>query len=237
MTQDQSKLLAAKRATDLISDGMKVGLGTGTTSTFFIMELGRRVRSGLRVTAIATSAESAKLATEQGIELTNFDDSPLLDVNVDGADEIGPGLSLIKGGHGALLREKIIASAAKKFVVIADESKLVSTLGKFPLPVEVIQLAKPLVYRKLLDLGLKPMLRLVANGAVPWQTDEGNFILDCHCGSIQDPKKPQLRFEASSEWLNMACSCAWRPWLSLQGKMVYVKSIRARSSDLNSDYV
>ena len=189
MTQDQSKLLAAKRATDLISDGMKVGLGTGTTSTFFIKELGKRVRSGLRITAIATSAESAKLATEQGIELTNFDDSPVLDVNVDGADEIGPGLSLIKGGHGALLREKIIASAAKKFVVIADESKIVSTLGKFPLPVEVIQLAKPLVYRKLLDLGLNPMLRLVANGAVPWQTDEGNFILDCHCGSIQDPEK------------------------------------------------
>src|SRR5580698_9457931 len=156
---------------------MKVGLGTGTTSTFFIKELGKRVRSGLRITAIATSAESAKLATEQGIELTNFDDSPVLDVNVDGADEIGPGLSLIKGGHGALLREKIIASAAKKFVVIADESKIVSTLGKFPLPVEVIQLAKPLVYRKLLDLGLNPMLRLVADGAVPWQTDEGNFIL------------------------------------------------------------
>jgi ribose 5-phosphate isomerase A len=189
MTQDQSKLLAAKRATDLISDGMKVGLGTGTTSTFFIKELGKRVRSGLRITAIATSAESAKLATEQGIELTNFDDSPVLDVNVDGADEIGPGLSLIKGGHGALLREKIIASAAKKFVVIADESKIVSTLGKFPLPVEVIQLAKPLVYRKLLDLGLNPMLRLVADGAVPWQTDEGNFILDCHCGSIQDPER------------------------------------------------
>ncbi len=189
MTQDQSKLLAAKRATDLISDGMKVGLGTGTTSTFFIKELGKRVRSGLRITAIATSAESAKLATEQGIDLTNFDDSPVLDVNVDGADEIGPGLSLIKGGHGALLREKIIASAAKKFVVIADESKIVSTLGKFPLPVEVIQLAKPLVYRKLLDLGLNPMLRLVANGVVPWQTDEGNFILDCHCGSIQDPEK------------------------------------------------
>jgi ribose 5-phosphate isomerase A len=189
VTQDQSKLLAAKRATDLISDGMKVGLGTGTTSTFFIKELGKRVRSGLRITAIATSAESAKLATEQGIELTNFDDSPVLDVNVDGADEIGPGLSLIKGGHGALLREKIIASAAKKFVVIADESKIVSTLGKFPLPVEVIQLAKSLVYRKLLDLGLNPMLRLVADGAVPWQTDEGNFILDCHCGSIQDPEK------------------------------------------------
>jgi ribose 5-phosphate isomerase A len=189
VTQDQSKLLAAKRATDFISDGMKVGLGTGTTSTFFIKELGKRVRSGLRITAIATSAESAKLATEQGIELTNFDDSPVLDVNVDGADEIGPGLSLIKGGHGALLREKIIASAAKKFVVIADESKIVSTLGKFPLPVEVIQLAKPLVYRKLLDLGLNPMLRLVADGAVPWQTDEGNFILDCHCGSIQDPEK------------------------------------------------
>ncbi|QHN04715.1 ribose-5-phosphate isomerase RpiA [Granulicella sp. WH15] len=189
MTQDQSKLLAAKRATDLISDGMRVGLGTGTTSTFFIEELAKRVRSGLRLKAIATSTESERLATEQGIELTSFADSPVLDLTVDGADEIGPGLSLIKGGHGALLREKIIASAAKAFVVIADESKIVSTLGKFPLPVEVIQLAEPLVYRKLLDLGLNPMLRLVANGAVPWQTDEGNFILDCHCGSIQDPEK------------------------------------------------
>ncbi len=187
MTQNEAKLLVAKRAMDFISDGMKVGLGTGTTATPFIYELGKAVKAGLRIEAIATSDESAKLARELGIPLTNFADTPVLDVCVDGADEIGPGLALIKGGHGAHLREKIVASAAKRFIVVADESKIVQKLGKFPLPVEVIQFALPLVTRQLKNLGLNPVLRIALNGEGPWITDEGNAILDCHCGLIENP--------------------------------------------------
>ncbi len=187
MTQDEAKLLVAKRAAGLISSGMKVGLGTGSTATLFIRELGQAVRNGLRIEAIATSDESAALAKELGIPLTNFEDTPVLDLSVDGADEIGPGLTLIKGGHGAHLREKIVASAAKQFIVIADESKIVSKLGKFPLPVEVIQAALPLVRRQLNDLRLNPILRIERDGPAPWITDEGNVILDCHCGVIDQP--------------------------------------------------
>ncbi len=187
MTQDEAKLLAAQRAMSFISDGMNVGLGTGTTSTLFIHELGKAVQAGLHVQAVATSDASSELATELGISLTNFERTPVLDVNVDGADEIGPALALIKGGHGALLREKIVASSAKTFVVIADETKIVPALGAFPLPVEVIQLAKPRVFRLLQELGIHPVLRLDEEGAKPWLTDEGNFLLDCHCGVIRDP--------------------------------------------------
>ncbi|WP_158792049.1 ribose-5-phosphate isomerase RpiA [Granulicella sp. L60] len=189
MTQDEAKLLVAKRAMEFISDGMRVGLGTGTTATPFIYELGEAVKAGLRIEAIATSEGSAKLAKELGIPLTTFDDTPVLDVVVDGADEIAPGLALIKGGHGAHLREKIVASASKQFIVVADESKVVHKLGKFPLPVEVIQFALPLVTLRLDDLGLNPVLRPSPGGAGPWITDEGNVILDCHCGEIQDPEK------------------------------------------------
>jgi ribose 5-phosphate isomerase A len=187
MTQDEAKLLVAKRAMDFISDGMSVGLGTGTTATPFIEELGKAVRAGLRIKAIATSDASAKLAMDLGISLTSFADTPVLDVTVDGADEIAPGLALIKGGHGAHLREKIVASAAKQFIVVADETKLVQKLGKFPLPVEVIQFALPLVTRHLDGLGLNPVLRPAPDGKGLWFTDEGNLILDCHCGVIQNP--------------------------------------------------
>jgi ribose 5-phosphate isomerase A len=149
MTRDDAKLLAAKRAMEFISNGMKVGLGTGSTATLFIRELGKAVQGGLRIAAITTSDASSELARELGIPLTNFDETPVLDVNVDGADEVAPGLALIKGGHGAQLREKIVASAAQQFIVVADEAKVVKKLGRFPLPVEVIQLALPLVTRRL----------------------------------------------------------------------------------------
>jgi ribose 5-phosphate isomerase A len=187
MTLDDAKLLAAKRAVAFISNGMKVGLGTGTTAALFIRELGKAVQGGLRIEAITTSDASSELARELGIPLTNFDATPVLDVNVDGADEIAPGLALIKGGHGAQLREKIVASAAQQFIVVADESKIVRKLGRFPLPVEVIQLALPLVTRRLKDLGLNPVLRPARKGMGPWITDEGNVILDCHCGAIDEP--------------------------------------------------
>ncbi len=189
MTQDQAKLLAAQRAVDFVEDGMAVGLGTGTTATLFIRELGRRVAAeGLRVRCIATSDASAQLARQLGLPLTTFDQTPSLDLNVDGADEVGPGLALIKGGGGAHLREKIVASAARAFLVVADSTKVVPTLGRFPLPVEVIQLALPLVTRHLQELDLHPVLRHHPDGSL-YRTDEGNVILDCHCGAIPDPAR------------------------------------------------
>ena len=190
MTQDEAKLLAARRAVELIDDGMNVGLGTGTTATLFIRELGKRVAEGLRIRAIATSDASRTLAQQLGIPITTFAETPVLDINVDGADEVAPGLALIKGGGGAHLREKIVASAAKKFIVVADSTKVVQTLGKFPLPVEVFALALPLVQRRLDALGMHPKLRPARGGGEdPWITDEGNLILDCHCGAIPDPEK------------------------------------------------
>jgi len=186
MTQDEAKLKAAQRALDFVQDGMSLGLGSGTTSTIFIKQLGERVKQGLRVQGIATSDASQRLAESLSIPITTFDQCPELDLAIDGADEVGPDLALIKGGGGAMLREKIVASAARRFIVIADSSKLVDTLGRFPLPVEVIQMALPLVSRKLEALDLNPRLRHHPDGSL-YITDEGNFILDCACGSIPDP--------------------------------------------------
>jgi ribose 5-phosphate isomerase A len=188
MTQDDAKRMAARRALEYVEDGMLLGLGSGTTSTMFIQELGERVKKGLRVRGIATSTASQQLAESLSIPITNFDESPVLDLAVDGADEVGPGLALIKGGGGALLREKIVASAARRFIVIADSSKLVDHLGRFPLPVEVIQMALPIVTRKLAALGVNPKLRHRPDGS-RYITDEGNYILDCACGEIVNPVK------------------------------------------------
>jgi ribose 5-phosphate isomerase A len=188
MTQDEAKRMAARRALEFVEDGMLLGLGSGTTSAMFIQELGARVKQGLRVRGIATSVASQQLAESLSIPITSFEESPLLDLAVDGADEVGPGLSLIKGGGGALLREKIVASAARKFIVIADSTKVVHQLGRFPLPVEVIKMALPIVSRKLDVLGLNPKLRHHPDGS-KYITDEGNYILDCSCGEISNHVK------------------------------------------------
>ena len=188
MTQDEAKRMAARRALEFVEDGMLLGLGSGTTSAMFIEELGERVKQGLRVRGIATSITSQHLAESLSIPITTFDESPELDLAVDGADEVGPGLALIKGGGGALLREKIVASAARKFIIIADSSKLVYQLGRFPLPVEVIKMALPIVTRKLEALSLNPKLRHHPDGS-KFITDENNYILDCACGEITDPAK------------------------------------------------
>ena len=188
MTQDEAKRIAATRALEFVEDGMALGLGTGTTAAIFIQELGERVKQGLRVRGIATSTASHELAQSLSIPMTTFDECPLLDLAIDGADEVGPGLALIKGGGGALLREKIVASAARRFLVVADSSKLVGTLGRFPLPVEVIQMAQPIVAQRLEELGLNPKLRHHSDGSI-YITDENNVLLDCSCGSIPDPMK------------------------------------------------
>jgi ribose 5-phosphate isomerase A len=196
MTQDEAKRMAAQRALEFVEDGMSLGLGTGTTSAIFIRELGEFVKQkNLKIRGIATSAASQKLAESLNIPITNFTDCPVLDVAIDGADEVGPGLALIKGGGGALLREKIVESATRKLIIIADSTKLVSTLGKFPLPVEVIKMALPNVTRKLESLGLNPSLRHHSDGSL-YLTDEQNYILDCACGSIPDPAKTAAEIRA-----------------------------------------
>jgi ribose 5-phosphate isomerase A len=188
MTQDEAKLLVAKRAVEFVEDGMAVGLGTGTTATMFIRELGARVQQGLKIRCVASSDASHKLGLSLGMDVKTLADLPELDLYVDGADEVGPGLALIKGGGGALLREKIVASAAKEFLVVVDSTKLVQLLGKFPLPVEVVKMALPIVEPRLAALELNPKLRTAKNGTGPYLTDEGNYIVDCACGVIDEPE-------------------------------------------------
>jgi ribose 5-phosphate isomerase A len=183
---DYAKESAAQKSLDFIEDGMVVGLGTGSTATRFIELLGERVKRGLNIRAIPSSNTSKKLAESLSIPITDFQQCPEIDVAVDGADEIAPGLALIKGGGGALLHEKIVASASKRFIIIADSSKVVTRLGKVPLPVEVIPIASPLVARKLAAMAIRPTIRRFNTGA-EFITDEGNLILDCDCGEIEDP--------------------------------------------------
>src|SRR6201997_2235044 len=167
---------AAQRALQLVQPGMTLGLGSGSTATLWIKLLGEEVRDhGLRIRAIATSEDSERLARSYGITFITFEESRRLDLTVDGADEIAPGLALIKGGGGKLLREKIVAGASKRFVVVADESKQVQKLGRFPLPVEVIPMAVPLVSDALRELGFTPTIRVNRDGT-RYITDEGNLI-------------------------------------------------------------
>lgn len=171
-----------------VKDGQVVGLGTGSTAAYFIKLLGEEVKDGLRVRGIPTSIRSRELAVSLGIPVITLDDCQEIDVTVDGADEVDPQLRLIKGGGGALLREKIVASATRQMIVVADASKQVQKLGKFPLPVEVIRFAQALVAKRISALGAEVELRRDAAGNV-YLTDENNHILDCRFGEIQDPDR------------------------------------------------
>lgn len=182
-----SKKLAAERAVEYIKDGMQVGLGTGSTAYWAIKAIGERVKNGLQITAIATSRQSEKLASELNIPLTSFDKTKQLDVTIDGADEVDEHMNLIKGGGGALLREKIVASATLHYIIVADESKLVSPLGKFPLPVEIVLFGWELTVFHLEKLGCTIKIRQDKDG--PFITDNGNYIADCSFGTIADPAK------------------------------------------------
>ena len=162
-----------------------MGLGTGSTAAFFVRLLGEKVKDGLKIRGIPTSEGSRRQAAGLGIPLITLDDCQAIDVTVDGADEVDPQLRLIKGGGGALLREKIIASATRQLVIIVDATKRVPVLGKFPLPVEVIKFAQPLVAKKISALGADVRLRLQPDGK-PFLSDENNHILDCHFGQIRD---------------------------------------------------
>ena len=183
---DELKKQAALAALDELRSGMVVGLGTGSTATHFIRGLGDKVRAGMKVVAIPTSEDSRRLAEEAGVPLTNFKDHPDIDLTVDGADEVSPHLDLIKGLGGALVREKIVAHASKRVIIVVDESKLVSKLGiKTAIPVEVITLAAGRLIRQLQDLGGEAVVR-EKNGK-PFVSDNGNTILDWKHGAIEEP--------------------------------------------------
>jgi ribose 5-phosphate isomerase A len=187
---DKAKFVAAKRSVDFVEDGMRVGLGTGSTAAWMVRCLGEMVREdGLKIRGVPTSTRTAQLARDVGIEVVSLDEARWLDVTIDGADEFDGNLNLIKGGGGALLQEKIVATASDQMIVIADVGKEVEGLGAFPLPVEVVpfgwQTTKALIEELLVSmdvLGRDTTLRM--NGDRPFITDEGNYILDLHLGRI-----------------------------------------------------
>jgi ribose 5-phosphate isomerase A len=195
MANEQEKELAGRAAAALVKDGQVVGLGTGSTAYFAVIALGERVRAGLKMVGIPTSVATAELARKVGVPLSTLDEHPEIDITIDGADELDSHLNLIKGGGGALLREKVIASASKKMVVVADSGKAVATLGKFPLPVEIVAFARAVVEKRIAELGATCKLRTKPDGST-YLTDNGNPILDCSFGKITDP--PALARELSN---------------------------------------
>ncbi|HXL18141.1 MAG TPA: ribose-5-phosphate isomerase RpiA [Streptosporangiaceae bacterium] len=178
---ESQKRAAAERALELLRPGTIVGVGTGSTARYFIDGLGRRVREGLTVTAVVTSDESRRLAEAAGIPITDRIDGGL-DLAVDGADEIDPAINCIKGRGGALLREKIVAHASRRFVLVADESKLVGRLGRGPVPVEILPFLWEATSRSIESLGGRPELRIAAGE--PARTDNGNLVLDTSFGVV-----------------------------------------------------
>lgn len=190
---DELKESAARAALDLVEDGMRLGLGSGSTAARFVAALGERVASGLRVICVPTSEATRTQAERLGIPLSTLDETTQLDLTVDGADEIDDQLRMIKGGGGALLREKIVATASDRMVVIADESKLVAALGLYPLPVEVVRFGLMATIRLIeaiaAETGCHGAVALrPGDGDAPFVTDQGNLILDCAFGSIPEPE-------------------------------------------------
>ncbi len=187
------KARAAARALELVRSGMTLGLGSGSTAEHFIRGLGERVRQGLRVAGIPTSRATEALARSLGIPLASDLEGPL-HLAVDGADEIDPALNLIKGRGGALIREKIVARAAQRFIVIAEEGKLVEALGKTPVPVEVLPFLHAATAARLAQTGARPKLR---GGTTPYVTDNGNYIFDCaFAHPLADPRALAARLDA-----------------------------------------
>ena len=190
-TSETYKRQAAERAIALVRPGMTLGLGSGTTARHFVDLLGEKVRGGLKIIGVATSEDTANQARGLAIPLTTLDQAPELDLTIDGADEIDGALRLIKGGGGALLREKIVASASRRMVVIADASKRVARLGAFPLPVEVVPFGLAATTRRMersfAKLGLGGAMTLRERGGAVFVTDGGHYIVDCAFGAIKDP--------------------------------------------------
>ncbi len=186
MSRDEEKMRAAKRAVGFIEDGQIVGLGTGSTASHAITMIARRVQGGLWVRGVPTSNVTERLARDAGIELLSLNEVDHIDVTLDGADEIDPDFNMIKGGGGALAREKLVAVASKKRIIMVDSSKLMRKLGShFPVPVEVLPFGSKVAARALESVGCSPKLREV-NGS-PFVTDNMNWILDCATGLMDDP--------------------------------------------------
>jgi len=197
MTPDEMKKAAALRAAALVQDGMRLGLGTGSTAKHFVDAVGEKVKAGMHLLCVPTSEATRAQALSLGIPLTTLDETPALDLTVDGADEFDARMRLIKGGGAALLREKIVAAASARMIVIADESKRVATLGRFPLPIEVTQFG---LGATLIAIGKAATgagatgelrLRIAGNGVAkgePVVTDGGHWIVDGHFGTIPDPE-------------------------------------------------
>jgi ribose 5-phosphate isomerase A len=194
MSSDVLKVAAAERAIEYVESGMRLGLGTGSTAAKFVDLLGKKVAGGLDVVCVATSQATQAQAEALGIRMATLDDMPFLDLTVDGTDEVDGELRLIKGGGGALLREKIVATASGRMVVIADASKKVATLGAFPLPLEVVPFGltatRNMITALAADVGCEGDIKVrVLGGGKPFLTDGGNLILDCHFGRIDEPEE------------------------------------------------
>jgi ribose 5-phosphate isomerase A len=193
MNADAQKRAAAARAVEFVRHGMRLGLGTGSTAKHFVELVGERVRAGLDIVAVPTSEATRADAERCGIRLTTLDETPELDLTVDGADEIAPDLSLIKGGGGALLREKIVAAASARMIVIADQSKWVAKLGRFPLPIEVtpfgFSATRRALEKAIAGIGLSgPLTLRQDNVGHPFVTDGGHWIIDAALNWIDDPR-------------------------------------------------
>lgn len=193
LSPDDAKRLAAAKALELVTPGMRLGLGTGTTAAHFVALLGARVAKGLNVICVPTSERTRTLAELHAIPLTTIDASPELDLTIDGADEFDPKLRLIKGGGGALLREKIVAMASKRMIVIADSSKLAAVLGKFPLPAEVnvfgFEATRRMILAAAKACGCAGEVRLRKTpGGQAFVSDNGHYIVDCYFGAIPRPE-------------------------------------------------
>jgi ribose 5-phosphate isomerase A len=193
---EQAKRAAGYRAADMIEEGMVVGLGTGSTVYFAIQRLSERVKGGLTITGIPTSFQTALRAREAGIPLTNLDENPVVDIAIDGADEVDPNLRLIKGRGAAHLREKCVAAAARHFVVVVDEQKMVKKLGNAAVPVEVLPFAVTPVLEQLRGLGCEPVIREAVRKDGPVITDNGNFIVDCKFSAIASPERLEAALAA-----------------------------------------
>jgi ribose 5-phosphate isomerase A len=192
MSETDYKLAAAAEAIKLVTPGMTLGLGTGSTAARFVDLLGARVKGGLKVLCVPTSEATRRQAESLGIPLTTLDTTPYLDMTVDGADEIDSELRLIKGGGGAHLREKIVAMASERLIIIADHTKRVETLGRFPLPLEIVEFGarstQSLIEALALDAGCRGVITQRLKDGAPFRTDTGNLILDCAFGRIEDPE-------------------------------------------------
>ena len=189
------KQKAGEAAAELVKEGMVIGLGTGSTTAYTIAQIGRRVDEGLDILAVVTSYQSEMLAIKAGIPLTSLAEHPILDIAIDGADQVDANFNVIKGGGAAHTREKVVAKSAKRFVIVADDSKINDHLDHF-VPIEVLPYARNLVMRKMKELGGKPQMRLGVRKDGPVISDNGNFILDVEFGIIADPAKFSLELSA-----------------------------------------